>query len=299
MNFYRVNTKMDNKPNLSWSAEKRLAYIDLILKWKGRINRNDLMVHFNISTPQASLDITNYSSLAPNNICYDRKAKAYVRKNTFSSYFPETSSTDFFFNLLKSGQLLDDMPNLNFEEVPQLERVMDNDAILEKIVFAITNRLAVDIEYQSMTNPHPTTRTIRPTALVSDGSRWHVRAFCMSKNGFRDFMLARMLSVSDMRALTSPMPNDEFANSMVYLQIEADPKLTPSQKAVVEYDYGMENHILVKPCKKSHLFYMLRKYRFLNPKKTPTEQEIQLKNLDEIKTYLTDREIQILSETVK
>ena len=84
------------KKSQKWSVEQRLAYIDFCLKWYGKLNRSDLIEHFKISVPQASLDIANYSALAPENIDYDRSAKTYIRLNTFTEYYPESSSAKKF-----------------------------------------------------------------------------------------------------------------------------------------------------------------------------------------------------------
>ena len=79
------------------------------------------------------------------------------------------------------------------------------------------------------------------------------------------------------------------------LIIEPAKELTPSQKLVVEYDYGMHNHVLEMRCRKAFLFYVLKKYRFLNPWRDAQQQEIELQNIDEVKSYLTKREIMVLS----
>ena len=61
-----------------WGQDRRLEFIDVRLRWDGRINRSDLTTFFGISVPQASLDIARYVELAPDNAVYDRSARVYL-----------------------------------------------------------------------------------------------------------------------------------------------------------------------------------------------------------------------------
>jgi hypothetical protein len=59
----------------------RMNFITKIVTNKGVLNRSDLIERFNISVPQASLDIKKWISLNPNKITYNRSAKRYERSN--------------------------------------------------------------------------------------------------------------------------------------------------------------------------------------------------------------------------
>src|SRR4029453_5907306 len=74
------------------------------------------------------------------------------------------------------------MPALHSVDPPVLQRMLE----------AIRELGAVSLEYQSLTNTR--TRMIAPHALAFDGHRWHVRAWCLDRQEFRDFVLTRMLS---------------------------------------------------------------------------------------------------------
>ena len=285
---------MENTKKNYWSVENRLAYIDFRLKWYGRVNRTNLTEHFGISIPQASLDIAKYVQMAPDNIQYDRRAKTYIRKSSYSSTYPETSSAKNFLYELEKNATSFPQETIT-DSVPTLERSVD-DLITEKIVLAIREKRLIQVTYQSMTQSGMTERKILPKCLVFNGSRWHVRAFCFKKNDFRDFMIARILSVVDTKQRYDFFPEDENWDTFVDLLIEPAFGLTDSQKKVVEYDYNMQNHILKLRCRKAHLFYILKKYRFLDPRKKPQQQEIQIKNIDEIKSLLSVSEKRLLSD---
>lgn len=291
-----VNNIM-NKKTKKWSVEQRLAYIDFRLKWYGKLNRTDLTGHFKISVPQASLDIAHYTALAPMNIEYDRRAKTYIRKDSFTEYYPESSSAKTFLSELQTSAELSPSLQLMCSTIPTFERSVD-DSITSKIVSAIENKQTVQIKYQSMTSAEPSIRLIFPTKLVFTGSRWHVRAFCFKRKCYLDFLLARILSVSLAKNFNNVIPKDTDWETVLTLIIEPAKNLTTSQKAIIEYDYGMHNHTLKMKCRKAFLFYLLKKYRFLNPWKNPEQQEIELKNINEIKEQLTAREISVLSDSI-
>ena len=74
-------------PGARWGQERRLEFIEFRLLWEGRINRSELVDHFGISVPQASIDLSRYAELAPANLIYDKTAKAYVTGVQFVPVF--------------------------------------------------------------------------------------------------------------------------------------------------------------------------------------------------------------------
>jgi hypothetical protein len=61
----------------------RLRFIDFLLAHYGTINREQLVDYFGISVPQASMDISDYIAVAPENMVYDKSAKVYRRTDGF------------------------------------------------------------------------------------------------------------------------------------------------------------------------------------------------------------------------
>jgi predicted DNA-binding transcriptional regulator YafY len=53
------------------------------------------------------------------------------------------------------------------------------------------------VRYQSTSAPEARWRWLSPHALGFDGARWHARAWCHSRNEFRDFVLTRFLDVGE------------------------------------------------------------------------------------------------------
>ena len=75
------------KSNLRWGVERRLEFIEFRLFWEGRVNRSDLIDTFGVSINQASTDLNRYLAMAPANMAYDKRVRAYLRTDRFKPGF--------------------------------------------------------------------------------------------------------------------------------------------------------------------------------------------------------------------
>ena len=144
--------------------------------------------------------------------------------------------------------------------------------------------MPVEIEYQSMSRPKPTWRSISPHALAFDGRRWHVRAYCHERETFRDFVLSRMLGVGGSSNSEVDPADDRDWQETQEVRLRPHPELTPAQQRVIAIDFGMENQELVLNIRKCMLIYFINFYR-LDPKRyklLPHEQQVILHNTDEV-----------------
>ena len=72
------------------SQKLRLIWIDACLDQDLGLNRSDVMVAFDISTPQASHDFREYISRWPDRIRYDRGRRAYYRVGAATAFDDNT-----------------------------------------------------------------------------------------------------------------------------------------------------------------------------------------------------------------
>lgn len=183
-----------------WSQDRRLEFIDFRLRWDGKLNRSDLTDFFGISVPQASLDIAKYTEQAPDNLTYDRSSKVYVAGAGFQPLYTSSDSGRFLSELLSQAAGLDARQSSFLAWAPPVATVPSPGRtfrvdVLVALLRAIREGSALRVLYQSMTRPHPTARVLTPHALAHDGFRWHARAYCHTREQFRDFVIARMLEV--------------------------------------------------------------------------------------------------------
>lgn len=274
---------------MRWNVEHRLEFIDFRLYWEGRINRKDLIEFFNISVPQASSDLRIYQEKAPKNIEYNKSGKYYFATKNFKPAYITSDSSYYLAqlhlisnNVLKKEEaFLGQIPC--FDSIPSIARAVDPE-ILRKILHAINHRISMEINYQSMDHDQPIWQKIAPHALAYNGSRWHIRAYCHTHNDFRDFLLARILDLRDLKASEINSSNDIEWHTFIEVKIKPHPELSETQKKVIERDYGMENGIGIIRIRTALYFYLEWQLRLdeENLSRPPKKQQVVLANREEI-----------------
>lgn len=277
---------------VKWSQERRLQFIDFRLQWGGRINRRDVMDFFKISVPQASADIARYAEVAPGNLVYDTSSRTYVATSAFAPHYESSGARQYLSQLLALERqiLTSDQAFLAFRppmaSVPLPSRSVEP-KVLALLVQAIAERATLRVRYQSIARDEPQERYISPHAFGYDGVRWHVRAYCHLREGFRDFVLGRVLSPSAPLASDIDPSHDHEWHTFIDLILKPDDSLTLKQREGVEIDYGMKNGSVTVPCRQAMLFYTLRTLNF-EPNGSPRkdEKQVVIANLGEIKSLL-------------
>ncbi|WP_158622873.1 helix-turn-helix transcriptional regulator [Aquabacterium soli] len=277
---------------VKWSQERRLRFIDFRLQWDGRINRRDVTEFFKISVPQASADIARYTDLAPENLAYDTSSRTYVATRAFAPRYQTSGAGQYLSQLLALERqiLTADQAFLAFRppvaSVPLPNRTVDPQT-LSLVVQAIASRAKLQIQYQSITRDEPLDRLISPHAFGYDGLRWHVRAYCHMRGGFRDFVLGRIMAPGALIASEVDPQQDVEWNSTVDLILTPNESLSPMQRKGVEVDYGMTNGMVTLPCRQAMLFYTLRTLNF-EPSGAPRkgERQVVIANLEKIRPWL-------------
>jgi hypothetical protein len=257
---------------LSWGLERRLQFIDFRLRWEGRLNRNDLVEHFGLSIPQASIDIAKYIELVPDNLRYDRSSKSYVTGADFKPMYQRSSARSFLAELLATKSGLIEMATsflgmpIEADWAPTPLRAL-NERIVEMMVRAIKGRLAVSVSYQSMSSLDAPERVLSPHAL-----------------GY--FVLARILSTGQVEQSTVDPRLDAQWQTVLPLVLVPHPDLPPAQKRVIELDYGMQDGQAELPCRQAFLYYTMRRLGLHVQSTDPQAQQITLKNREEIQPFL-------------
>lgn len=276
-----------------WGQERRLEFIDYRLRWDGQINRSSLTDFFGISVPQASLDITEYTKLAENNLEYDNRARIYRATDAFKPIFQSSSVERYLEDLLRVA-VQPEVPYGSFlgwqspvAGVPRLGRRLNADVVGE-ILRAIRETGYVEVTYQSMTDPEGGERNLSPHALVHDGNRWHARAYCHKRKGFRDFSLTRIKRCKYMGTDRERASEDTAWNTMVDVVLTAHPDLSLAQRRLIESDYLMEDGEMHIECRQALLLYLMFQLNLTDDQagQKPEVVQVALKNRDEIQALL-------------
>lgn len=276
-----------------WGQDRRLEFIDSRLYWEGRINRSALTDFFGISVPQASLDLAEYQKQAPRNAVYDASQKMYVATEDFQPVMGDPGSGRYLAELyaLTTEILRRDISFMGWtppaDVVRHPTRVVPQ-TFLRQTLTAIQERRVLKIAYQAMSRPEPTDREISPVALGYDGYRWHVRGYCHLRCTYRDFVFARILSLSLGGDSTIDPEDDEEWHRMLDVVIAPNPELTEAQQRVIALDYGMVDNRLPLRTRQALTYYLLKRLGLTH---SPTarrahEQHIVLCNRDELTPYV-------------
>jgi predicted DNA-binding transcriptional regulator YafY len=279
--------------SLKWEQRQRLTLLEATVFWSGEVSTASLTQYFGISRVQASKDFTLYQTLCPDNIRYDKSLKRYVLDDAFKAAFMVGSAGEFL-QILKVHQgdssntvvvLADNLPIVEVLE-PVFRQV--DPTILQTINQAILSDKVVKVRYQSMSRAESVEHQLCPHTLVFDGLRWHTRAFSYTHHEFRDFVLARIHSAETLGPAEMNASEDVHWDTFVPVKIGAHPGLSDTQKAAIEFDYGMVNGIFASEVRGALLYYFLRTMRIGTDDliRDAMVQQIVLLNREDLSEYL-------------
>lgn len=222
---------MENeRSELRWGVEQRLEFIEFRLFWEGHVNRSDLMDQFGVSVNQASTDLNRYLDFAPDNMVYDKSARTYVRGTAFTPRFLEPDASRYLAQLQSVADGILDREDSWIADLPSYASAPTpvrgvNPVTLRSVVGAILRSEAIEVKYQSLSSPEPRWRWIAPHAIGFDGFRWHTRAFCLTDEAFKDFLLSRILGIRGSRESEVSSGRDGDWNTEVTLATHSFPSL--------------------------------------------------------------------------
>lgn len=264
------------------------------LFWEGRLNRRDLETTFDISTPQASVDLRNYRDIAGDNIVYDSTEKGFLPSANMRPQFLRVSANRLLLQLraLLTGALqredvwFRDLPPVDM--APEIVRHVD-ETLLRSILKAIRQRQALAIRYQSLSSSR--WRRIAPHALAFDGYRWHARAWCCEREDFRDFVLTRIDEVGPLEPAAYEVEDDVEWSRMITLELCAHARLDPEKRRAIELDYHMTDGCREIEVRLSMAYYFIRRMNLDLPDLPPARAQIQMRNLDAVQAAIEQSKV--------
>lgn len=279
----------NDRSELRWGVEQRLEFIEFRLFWEGHVNRSDVMTQFGLSVNQASSDLSRYIGLAPHNMDYDRSLRTYVRQPGFKPVFDKLDAGRYLAQLRSVAEGILDQDDCwiaglpTYDSAPTPARGVDP-ATLRSVVDAIHRSEAIEVQYQSLSNPEPRWRWIAPHAIAFDGFRWHARAFCVTDEVFKDFLLSRILDIRASRGSDVLAESDQDWHTFATLEIGPHPALSDTQAMVIALDYGMKGGKAEIRVRRALLYYALRRLGLdTDPAaRKPQDQQIVLLNRETI-----------------
>ena len=282
---------------MRWGVEKRLEFIEFRLYWEGGINRADIVSQFGVSVPQASKDLSLYSSMAGGNLCYDRSAKRYQASEAFKPALTEPDASAYLGQLSASAAAEDALSESwlanrpPFDPMPLPNRQIDV-GVLRNVLSAIREGRSIAIRYQSMNAARPAQewRRVTPHAFGNDWLRWHARSFCHLDGKFKDFILSRCLGSGGFGRPGAAGEDDRFWHERFAVALAPNPALAKSQREVVERDYRMRGGTVDVLVRKALLYYFQKRLRLdvADRLDDPHETPVVVANRDDFDAALAE-----------
>ena len=225
----------------------------------------------------------------PNNLFYDRFEKVYTRTDQFKPVLVAETIDRYLFQLIAIEHQWIRIEESWFNELPSVEvvslrRRATDPMVLIQVRQAIRDKLAIDIDYTSLTGKSEPSRTIAPHALVHSNEHWYVRSWSGNSNDFRNYHLDRISNISNLRPSTIDYSLDyEWAHE-IDLVIVPNPALPKKRQDAIARGYGMKNGQMLHRCRISSSFLLMSQHNLdvgLNTLE-PEKQQITLQNRDEV-----------------
>lgn len=252
---------IDQLAQLTQPQRDRLAFVELRVRFIGEIRRQDLVARFGIQSAAATRDLALYKDLAPGNIDYDPKGKAYVLGGEFRPVFdyPAERVMSWLTQGFGDGEPMR-LKTWVPSEVPSRLTHPELD-VLSSVTRAIHQECPLAIEYHSISNGK-SERQIVPFALIDNGLRWHVRAFDRKSQEFRDFVITRIKTPCLLKQ-DIPEPYERSDQDIQWtriVELELVPHPDQPHPEISEMDYRMERGVLKMKLRAAMAGYILRKW---------------------------------------
>lgn len=243
------------------------SYVETLLCWGDGVNTTDLTTAFGINKKTAQKVITAYYEEYADNIAYDRSKRRHVKKEGFKSKNKAIAESLKFLNYLRGKHLCDQYYDNEVGEwsdvsVRDFNRFMSptlNYDVIHPVIIALRHRYTLEIEYLAK-DPRDTltSRIISPNHLIFAKNRYHIHAYCHSKERHLDFVLSRIISAKTLNKYeyVNSDQSEEW-NTSVKLTLQPNPKI--DQKArdalLINFPQVVEGKLIIT-CRKTEAFYI-------------------------------------------
>lgn len=264
-NCYGDPNYLDKMPNLTneenWAARERLRRVEFLLWWRGWIGRQDLVEVFGISPAQASGDLQRYAGINAGAMIYQTSRKRYEAVEGMMCVLHEPAFEEAVRVFLggnggRAGWSDEAISEARLAVIALPKRRIDV-GIARRILMALLEKRSVRVRYVSVNSATDEWRELVPGGLGWDGRRWHLRAWCMTRQDWRDFVLGRMVAVEWPGAVSGELPDDTDWLTFDTVKLRINPELSGEQREALRMDYDLAGETLEIRVRRSMAPYLL------------------------------------------
>jgi predicted DNA-binding transcriptional regulator YafY len=277
---------------ISFDHDGRLSIMLTLLTWEGRLSNSRLRNLFGLSSIRASEWLRDFRDQNPLWLSWEPKTKCHIATSAFfrQALRSQADSLARYVVLVGLPVAQQDAENQHLLWAAYPDLYTPKPRFFSSLLLAIQLGKQVEIEYRSLTTPHPHRRTISPHSLVRAGRRWHARAFCHLKGDFRDFNLGRISAIKLRDSAEAiPTSTEDLAwNTFVQVRIGAHPLLTAAQVEVIRFEHFNETASMAQSCRAALVSYFIQdvKAAINTSKQRPPDFQLAVENIDEVSAWL-------------
>ena len=266
----------------------RLAAIDHELFWHGQVTRGWITDRFGVSVETAKADLKLYRQHYPKGLSRSVSTGALTAANDFEPVIARDPDPDSYLATLPAH---DAVP---VALVPEIERRAVDQGVLRAVIRAIMARREIAVTYHTPRRAEATRIWILPHAFAHDGFRWAVRCWWDWPGGkgyWGEMVLDRLEAVTDERAADPVrLGRDDQWNTVVEVELAANPGLDPRLRGEIEQQYSMTDGRVVVPVRQCLLVYFLKRHQIEEPVglRAPHQAPLVLRNRDAVVALLPE-----------
>lgn len=277
-----------------WGSPSPHWLVELLLYWEGQVNTSALTSVFGVTRQTASKWIQAYQSESGNLLHYDSTSKGFCAFQLEKIHHINGTVDEYFdwkhLGLFPHLRASSNPSSLTIQRI-ELPKRFVRPAVIRPLLKAVKLKTGVDVAYFSLNSGKVEERLIYPHTFVKAANRWHLRAYCELKRGFRDFVLSRFISADYDGAKAKLACSDDKAwHAEVEIILAPDPRLTVQQKEIIERDYGMEGGLLSLLTRGALVQYTLDEWQIKTKMldANPQAQQLVCVNYSTLKPWLYD-----------
>ncbi len=247
----------------NWAARERLRFAEMLLWWRGWVGRGDLIERFGTSPAQTSGDLQRYLEMNPTAMVYHTSRKRYEATELMRCILHQPSlneAASWLGGSVVEGFRLETPVSGGGDDrlaVLHLPVRQATDDVERKIFMALFAKRRVRVRYVSLSSNKSEWRFLRPGALAWDGRRWHTRAWCETRQDWRDFVLARMDSAEWPVEAQGEVPIDKDWLVLETVRLRVNPALPENSRESIKMDYGLKGEVLEIPVRRAMRQYLM------------------------------------------
>ena len=263
---------------------ERHAELELLLLWEGRIGNARVRDLYGLRIAAASNLLRTFRETYPDACTWNSVKRAYEAASTLKPLASPGQLEDYCRAIARdTGK----KGAVSFRVRTDLTVVKPS--VYSKLHMACQDGLAVEISYASMTNPKRQSRIVLPKALLQVGRRWHLRAYCLRANEYRDFSLGRISTAKLVELVDWPVLGlDHGWDTEVILRLVPHPALSQEQQEVVRSEYmsaAAGRRLVVRGCLIPYVIQEIQ--AAVDPQvQMPPAYQLAIANIEDIRKWL-------------